>query len=492
MILHHFGNTGLSASSAYAWGDTNHNVPTHAALWTLKPRMAIMPFTNSTSRFGGLAMKNTFGKLTTRMVGLLFLFGASLIIVPAAAAADVVLDWNTIAVNTAVANKQNPFAQARYAAIIQLAVFEAVNSITHEYQPYLGTISAPPNASPEAAAIEAAYQVLVTYFPASASTLLAARTSSLASIPDGQAKTDGIATGDAAALAMVTLRAHDGSSPPQFKVPGPPVPGEWQATPSCPLNKNGIAVGIAFQWQNVTPFGIPSASDFLLGPPPALTSNEYAKVYNEVMTVGSLTSTERPQDRANVALFYAASSPTQVFNQAAQQVAQEQGRSLTENARALALINIAMSDSLVASFLNKYHYNFWRPESAIHAGDSDGNPKTAGDPGYAPFILTPCFPSYPSNHGSAGNAAAEVLRRLYGEAGHSITLTNPAVPSIVLQYASFKQITDDISDARVYGGIHFRSDQEAGADLGRAVGRSVYRNNLRPLNDDESPMHDDE
>jgi membrane-associated phospholipid phosphatase len=401
-----------------------------------------------------------------------------------AANADVALDWNAIAVDTAVANLQNPFAQARYAAIVQLAVFEALNAITGDYQPYLGTITAPPGASAEAAAVEAAYQVLITYFPASASTLSAAYLNSMAQIPDGQAKIDGIATGDAAASAMIALRANDGSSPPQFKIPGPPVAGEWQATPSCPI-VNGVAVGIAFEWQYVTPFGIPSASDFLLGPPPALTSNAYAKAYNEVMTVGSLDSTERPQDRADVALFFAASSPTQAFNQAARQVAQEQGRSLSENARALALINMAMNDSLVASFLNKYHYNFWRPETAIHAGDTDGNPKTDPDPSFVPFIVTPCFPSYPSNHGSAGGGAAEVLRRLYGEAGHSITLTNPAVPNIALQYTAFKQITDDISDARVYGGIHFRTDQEAGADLGRAVGTSVYKNNLRFMHDED-------
>ncbi len=398
----------------------------------------------------------------------------------AVAKADVVLDWNAIAVDTAVANKQNPFAQARYAAIVQLAVFEAVNAIKGEYQPYLGTITVPPGASADAAAIEAAYQVLITYFPTSASTLSAAYLNSVAQIPDGQAKIDGIATGYAAAQAMIALRANDGASPPQFKVPGPPVPGEWQATASCPI-VNGVAVGTAFQWQYVTPFGIKSASDFLLGPPPALTSNKYAKAYNEVMTVGSINSTERPQDRANVALFFAASSPTQAFNQAARQVAHAQGRSLSENARAMALINMAMNDSLVASFINKYHYNFWRPETATHAGDKDGNPKTSPDPTFVPFIVTPCFPSYPSNHSSAGNGAAEVLRRLYGEAGHSITSTNPAVPDIVLQYTSFKQITDDISDARVYGGIHFRTDQEAGADLGRALGTAVYKNNLRPV-----------
>ena len=320
-------------------------------------------------------MKKMYGKPVT--LGLFGVLMLSVWFASAAQGADVVLEWNTIAVNTAVANHQNPFAQARYAAIVQLAVFEAVNAITGEYQPYLGTITAPPGASAEAAAIEAAYQTLSTYFPNSASTLFTERANSLAQIPDGQAKSDGIATGDAAALAMIALRANDGSSPPQFKVPGPPVPGEWQATPSCPV-VNGIAVGIAFQWQNVTPFGIPSVSNFLLDPPPALTSDKYAQAYNEVVTVGSVNSTQRPPDRANVALFYAASSPTQVFNQAAEQVALEQGRSLSENARALALINMAMNDSLVASFFNKYYYNFWRPETAIHGGNTDGNPNTAG------------------------------------------------------------------------------------------------------------------
>src|ERR1035437_4061070 len=214
------------------------------------------------------------GRTIKRTFGLLYVLMATLLFGSAVAKADVVLDWNVIAVNTAVANGQNAFAQARYAAIVQLAVFESVNAITGEYHPYLGTIVAPPGACPEAAAIQAAYRVLSTYFPASASTLDAERANSLASLPYGQAKTDGIATGEAAALAMIALRANDGSSPPQFKIPGPPVPGEWQATPSCAI-VNAIAVGIAFQWQNITPFGVPSASEFLLDPPPALESREY-------------------------------------------------------------------------------------------------------------------------------------------------------------------------------------------------------------------------
>jgi hypothetical protein len=201
--------------------------------------------------------------------------------------------------------------------------------------------------------------------------------------------------------------------------------------------------------------------------------------------VGSLTSTQRPPDRADVVRFFEFTSPTLAFNQAARQVAEAQGRSLSENARALALLNMAINDSFIASFLTKYHYNSWRPETAIRAGDTDGNWKTNADLTFLPFIATPCFPSYPSNHASGSDSGAEILRRLYGEGGHSITLSNPAVPDIILQYTTFKQITDDVDDARVYGGIHFRFDQVAGGRLGRAVATSVYKNNFRAVHDDD-------
>ena len=184
-----------------------------------------------------------------------------------------------------------------------------------------------------------------------------------------------------------------------------------------------------------------------------------------------------------MARFYAMSSPSFVFNLAARQVATAEGSSLSENARALALLNMASNDSLVASFWTKYHYNVWRPETAIHEGDLDGNRKTDADPSFTPYILTPCFPSYPSNHGSGSNSAAEVLRRVYGAGGHDITIANPAVPGLTFHYTRFSQITDDISDARVYGGIHYRFDQDAGADLGRDVATYVYKHNLRRAED---------
>jgi len=407
-------------------------------------------------------------------------FVAVLMCSPISARADVVLDWDAIAVNTLISQGQSPFAQARYLAITQLAVFEAVNSIMGDYEPYLGTVVAPAGASPDAAAIAASYRVLKSYFPGAA-TLDTAYAASLALIVDGTSKAAGIATGEAAAAQMIALRVNDGSLPPAFYQPESSDPGVWQTTPSCPA-----VGGINFQWQNMTPFGAASISSgetwfdqFLPGPPPALTSRSYAKDYAEVKALGSLNSTERPKDRADVPRFFAASSPSFAFNLAARQVAVAQGKSMLENARALALLNMAINDSLVASFGAKYYYLLWRPETAIRAGTLDGNANTDPDLTFAPFITTPCFPSYPSNHASASNAAAEIMRRLYGAGGHHITMTSPAVPGVMLHYATLKQITDDVDDARVYGGIHFRFDQEAGARLGREIAAFIYRHNLR-------------
>ncbi|MEO8681612.1 MAG: vanadium-dependent haloperoxidase, partial [Vicinamibacterales bacterium] len=161
------------------------------------------------------------------------------------------------------------------------------------------------------------------------------------------------------------------------------------------------------------------------------------------------------------------------------------GTSLAENARALALLNMASNDSIVAVFWTKYHYALWRPETAIFEGAFDNNPKTAADSTFAPYILTPCFPSYPSNHGSASESAAEILKRIFGANGHTITMANPGVPGLTFHYTGFKQITDDISDARVYGGIHFRFDQDAGSRLGRDVAKYVYKHNLRRAHHDD-------
>jgi hypothetical protein len=406
---------------------------------------------------------------------------ASLIFGPSAAGAeDIVLRWNEIAARTATAT--SPFNQARVGAIVQLAVFEAVNAITGEYTAYLDPPTvAPPGASVDAAVIIAAHRVMTTYFPAAVDALDAARDTDLAAIPDGQAKTDGMAVGKAAAKAMLALRAEDGSSPLTTILPTSTSNGVYQPTTGC-------AAGMFYNWQDVAPFGIAAASDFLLEPPPGLRSNRYRKDYLEVQIVGANASVYRPADRSDVARLYAASSPSFTLMMAARQIAEAKGTSLSENARALALIQMAISDSLVSSFMNKYHYNYWRPETGIRNGATDGNDKTYGDPGFTTFISTPCFPSYPSNHASGTNGGLEVMRRLFGAAGHDITITSsvPALgdlPATVItkHYRRLNQISDDVDDARVYGGIHWRFDQTAGNVLGAAVAKKVVKNNLRPL-----------
>jgi hypothetical protein len=422
-----------------------------------------------------------------------------------ARAADVVLQWNAIAERTFTTQTPglNPFATARFAAIVQLAVFEAVNTITGDYQGYLGSapaltglpISAPGGSSPEAAAIQAAYRVLFNSFSANAATAAALNAdlaASLALIPNGAPKTNGIATGETAALALLALRAGDGSSPLTNFLPAPLEPGDWDLYPGCPTTPGGVQLGgVLSNWGDVKPFGIALSAaghwyeSFRPAPPPALTSNEYAKDYNEVKTVGSALSTpqQRPADRATGVRFFGSLSPTYLFHMAARQLATARGDSLSENARNLALISIATNDSLIASFKTKYFYKFWRPITAIHLAATDGNGKTTEDGAWTTFWPTPCFPSYPSNHASGSNAALETVRRIYGAAGHGITLTAtiPVIGATTLHYSQLQKISDDIDDARVYGGIHFRFDQVAGGKLGREVATYVYKNNLQPV-----------
>ena len=421
----------------------------------------------------GVVVQSIFRVSAVVLVGVLSL--------PALASAeDIVLKWNDIAARTAVAT--SPFNQARVMSIVQLSVFEAVNAITGEYEPYLDPATvAGAGASVDAAVIIAAHRALTNYFPAATMALDTARDLDLGAIPAGPAKTAGMAAGMAAANAMIALRATDGSAPLTTLIPSSTLAGDYQLTTGC-------AAGMFYNWQNVTPFGIPDATAYLLDPPPSLGSQRYTKDYYEVMTVGSSTSTERSTDRAEVARLYAATSPTFALSMATRQISTAKGLSPSENARALALIMMGVSDSLVASFYNKYHYNFWRPETGIRNGATDGNGKTDGDAGFATFISTPCFPSYPSNHASGTDGGLEVMRRLFGAAGHDITITNnvPALGSlpaatITRHYSQLKTIADDVDDARVYAAIHWRFDQVAGHALGRAIATEVVKNNLRPV-----------
>ena len=385
-------------------------------------------------------------------------------------------EWNEIAIKAILPNGP-PFTAARFMTIVQLAVYEAVNSISGKYEPYLGTISAPSGASQEAAAVVAAHNVLVNYFPGQAVALGLRRDASLAAIPDGQSKTDGMAVGAAAAAAMIADRTGDGSAPPLFYTPANLDPYQWQITAGCPSG------GVFKHWPNVRPFAIESASQFRANEPPALKSGEYAQDFNELQQVGDLNSPNRPQDRTDVAKLYAAGPGHYTWNYALLQIASSRNDEISDTVRTMALLNMAISDAFVSVFDSKYFYTTWRPVTAIPRGDEDGNRKTTAG-AFTPLISTPCFPGYPSAHGSGSGAARTILENAYGKSGHSINVFHPnALDSngdpIVLNYSDLRDITDDVDDARVYGGIHFRFDQVAGEKQGEEVGTYVYLNSLR-------------
>lgn len=390
---------------------------------------------------------------------------------------DVVLDWNEIAVETI--GNQPPFVAARSMAIVQAAVFEAVNAISGKYEPYLGTVGAPAGASPDAAAVTAAHDVLVALFPGQGEALDHMRDVSLAVIAEGQSKDDGVAVGAAAAAAIVADRTGDGSTPPAFFVPTSLDPYEWQTYPGCPP-----AGGVFFHWQNVAPFAIESSSQFRSEPPPALGTGVYAHDFNEVKTVGDVNadSTLRPPTLADAARFYAAVPPHHAWNSALRQIAGTRTDDITDTARTAAVMNIAIVDAHISVFESKYFYRTWRPITAIPRADEDGNKRTAAGT-FTPYIGTPCFPGYPSAHGSAAGAAEITLQRAYGRFGHSIVSTHPNVPGVEFYYSDLRDITANIADARVYGGIHFRHDQVAGERQGKAVGQYVNNMLLKRLGD---------
>lgn len=397
-----------------------------------------------------------------------------LLFVSALAHADAVTDWTVIMEKT-MTQVPDPALRARSATIMQVAVFEAVNSIVGDYEPYLGMLTAPPGASPEAAAIAAAHRVLIGLHPGQAASLDAERAASLAAVPDGPAKDSGIAVGEEAARAMLAKRAGDGIDTDIVYVPGT-LPGKYRPTPPdfTPAFRPGLG--------QVTPFAIESGAQFRVPPPPSLRGRRYTRDYNEVKKVGDVYNSHRPKDRADVARFYHVNDALQIYYSAARQASEQQGKTLSQNARIFALLGMAIFDAAVACFDSKFFYDYWRPVTAIQLGASDGNRKTDADANWAAFVVfTPPFPSYPSAHASLSGAGRRVLERMYGKDGHAITLASPLVPDVVLHYTSWKQITDDIDDARIFGGVHYRFDQEEGARQGKRVGRHVLRHWLRPV-----------
>ncbi len=401
--------------------------------------------------------------------------------------ADVVIDWNVIATSAAPAAGKNPVEQSRIFAMTHAAIHDALNAIDRRNNTYALNQRAEPGASPEAAVAAAAHDVLVAQLPTQQANLDAAYAASLVNIADGPAKTRGVAIGQAAAAAILALRSADGSMAVVTYMSGTE-PGDYQLTP--PNFTPAILPG----WGSVTPFTMRSGSQFRPDPSELfdMTGQRYTEDYNEVKSVGEAASTTRTAEQSEIARFWYEGSPTG-WNRIARVVSAQRGLDLWRNARLFGLLNFAMADGFIAGFDAKYFYNFWRPITAIRAGETDNNPATVADPAWSAFLITPFSPDYTSTHSVLGAAAAEALARFFGTDKISFTMTSGAPFSgITRSYTSFSQAAQENADSRVYAGIHFRTACSDGVKQGRKVGRYAFLHSLRPvIHDFDVCMQDD-
>jgi hypothetical protein len=400
-----------------------------------------------------------------------------MIAVPALArAGDPVLEWNDVARQLILVPALSPIQQTRAMAIVHVAIHDAVNAITREYEQYRPSLP-PGGASPEAAAIAAAHRALVGLFGDS-DFLTAAYVASL----DAHAVAPGdpgITFGELVADGILSLRHDDGASSAAYpySAPGAGAIGVW--TPVSP------AVSAQAQlpgWGNVTPWVLRSGSQFRPDAPAALDSEEYAADYNEVFRLGAVGSTARTNEQTQIALFWRA-SPTALWNPLLRTAIEVKGLDLSATARVTALFYLAAADASIACWEAKYFYNRWRPQAAIARGDEDGNNATAGDPAWRPLLPTPPHPEYPSGHTVNSGAMASVLKTMFGDApGYIIEATSAQNVGFVRYWASFTEGIREVIDARVYSGIHVRTSDEVGARLGRQVAQFVLTHALRRVN----------
>ena len=393
--------------------------------------------------------------------------------------ADEVLDWNIIALQTTAAAPFNPPLESRSLAIVHAAMFDAVNSIHHEFRPYAVDLQAPGDASPNAAAAAAAHFALVQLYPAQKGNLDLVYAASLSAIPSGSAKAEGIALGEQVADRILSLRSGDGAAA-AIAAPYTPgsLPGDWNPTP--PKFLPALDPG----WGSVRPFCIRDGSQFRPEAPPSLASPLYTRDFNEIKEIGSATSTTRTPDQTNLARFWTATGP-QIWNEAAQRVSTAKHLTIFENARAFALLNLAGADALIVAWDSKFTYNQWRPVTAIRSAASNNNPETISDPGWTPLLVTPPFPDYIAGHPTYGGAAEEVMEYLFGNNPNvQMNLTSPGAPGVVETYTTFDAVEEDVVEARVVGGIHWRTSCVRGRRVGEKVGDFVTHHFLQSTRDE--------
>jgi hypothetical protein len=397
-----------------------------------------------------------------------------------ASAQDVIGAWNAIsesAVNTA--GHPPPVAALDF-AIVHLAIYDAVNSIDRHHEPYYSLIPGA-TGSPSAAAAKAGHDVLVGLFQAQ-SAMLDMEYANFVAANGIDPADPGVEVGAQAAANILALRSSDGRFPPNSPpFLGNTAIGQWRPTPSLlPGPPPSMAPGLTPWVATVRPFTMQLDSQFRVDPPPALTSELWADNYNETKTVGSLTSTTRTPEQTEIGYFWADSGPV-LWQNALRYISRTYLTDIDDSARMFALAETAMADAQIACWDSKYFYNFWRPITAIHLGDQDGNPATGVDPTWQPLINTPNFPEYPSGHADISAAVSHMLRLYFGtdELSFQMTTTNALAPKKTRTFARFSQAEQEVIDARVYVGIHYRNSDTTAAAQGRSVANWVFRHYLR-------------
>jgi hypothetical protein len=398
-----------------------------------------------------------------------FVLFALAAVLPGLLSADMLTEWNQKTEASIAEAKQLPFVGTRTMAIVHAAMFDAINSIEGRYTPYKFKVSAPPGSSPEAAGAAAAHATLVKLFPEQKAALDAAYADSLAKIADGPGKTTGISVGENVAAKILAWRASDGADQPNTYRPATS-PGTYVVT----------TLPVGSQWGGVTPWLMERGSQFRPALPPALTSPQWAADYNEVKDLGGTKSSKRTMEQTDIARFWIITGP-QSWGPIVRQLASAPGRTLSQNARLFALVEMATADSYIAVFDAKYTFNFWRPITAIRNGDIDGNDATIRDAGWEPLVDTPLHPEYPCAHCINSGAARAVLESEFGTGTVTLSMTSPTAPGVVGKWATIGEYAEEVSSARIYGGIHYRNSTVVGKAMGKKIGELAVQNYLKPV-----------
>jgi hypothetical protein len=343
--------------------------------------------------------------------------------------------------------------------MVHAAMFDAVNSIEPRYRPYLAQLPADAATSKEAAAATAAAAVLATIDPKTASEMKVALATYLVSIPDGVPKSDGVKLGEAVAARVLEARANDGHDALDDYRPRT-TPGVYVPTP----------ITAASMWPNLKPFAMARPSQFRPNPPISLDSKEWATDFNELKDYGGKTSAKRTAQQTETARFWLMVGRP-AYHPFVRQLVTAKQMSVSDSARFMALVAVGLNDALIAVFDAKYHYNFWRPITAIRNGDIDGNPATEREATWQPIDNTPMHPEYPCAHCILSGSVAGVVKAALGtEDIPEIAITSPTAPGVTHRWTNMTAFTDEIANARIWAGFHYRFSTRVGTDMGLQIG----------------------